>query len=249
MSRWYIIHAYSGFENKVKDAILSEATRLGLETQVEAVEVHVVQLKAPADVVVEQRQLDAQLAQGKLDVGAGAPAAARALGLGCFADHILRNTYYQSSICYAKDMAKQFEYSFVFKAGNAVQRGLLALGISLNGTTLITVAGRKTGRPHSTPITMIELDGQRYLQSPFGNVNWVRNLRAAGTATLSWGRRHETITATELSPEQAAPVIKSMLGHAPKLIQEYFDVTPASSLEEFIHDAPNHAVFAVHPAA
>ena len=39
MSRWYIIHAYSGFENKVKDAILSEATRLGLETQVEAVEV------------------------------------------------------------------------------------------------------------------------------------------------------------------------------------------------------------------
>ena len=39
MSRWYIIHAYSGFENKVKDAILSEATRLGLESQVEAVEV------------------------------------------------------------------------------------------------------------------------------------------------------------------------------------------------------------------
>ena len=39
MARWYIIHAYSGFENKVKDAILSEATRLGLDAQVEAVEV------------------------------------------------------------------------------------------------------------------------------------------------------------------------------------------------------------------
>ena len=39
MSRWYIIHAYSGFENKVKDAIVAEATRLGLESQVEAVEV------------------------------------------------------------------------------------------------------------------------------------------------------------------------------------------------------------------
>ena len=145
-------------------------------------------------------------------------------------------------------MAKQFEYSFVFKAGNAVQRGLLALGISLNGTTLITVAGRKTGHPHSTPITMIELDGQRYIQSPFGNVNWVRNLRAAGTATLSSGRRHETITVTELAAEQAAPVIKSILGHAPKMIQAYFDVTPESSLEEFIRDAPNHAVFAVYPA-
>jgi deazaflavin-dependent oxidoreductase (nitroreductase family) len=145
-------------------------------------------------------------------------------------------------------MAKQFQYTFVFKAGNAVQRGLLALGISLNGTTLVTVPGRKTGRPHSTPITVVELDGQRYLQSPFGNVNWVRNLRAAGTATLSWGRRHETVSVTELTAEQAAPVIKSMLGKAPKIIQDYFDVTPESSLEEFIRDAPNHAVFAITPA-
>ena len=39
MSRWYIIHAYSGFENKVKDAILAEANRLQLTSQVEQVEV------------------------------------------------------------------------------------------------------------------------------------------------------------------------------------------------------------------
>jgi deazaflavin-dependent oxidoreductase (nitroreductase family) len=146
-------------------------------------------------------------------------------------------------------MAKQFRYSFVFKAGNLFQRGLLALGISLNGTTLITVAGRKTGRPHSTPVTMIEFEGQRYIQSPFGNVNWVRNLRAAGKATLSSGRRQEAITVTELTPEQAAPVIRSLLGRAPKMIRDYFDVTPESSLEEVIRDAPNHAVFLVHPAA
>ena len=145
-------------------------------------------------------------------------------------------------------MAKQFQYTFVFKAGNAFMRAMLALGISLNGTTLITVPGRKTGRPHSTPITMVEFDGQRYVQSPFGNVNWVRNLRAAGKATLSWGRRQETVIATELSPEQAAPIIKSMLPHAPKMIRDYFDVTPESSLEEIIHDAPKHAVFAIRPA-
>jgi deazaflavin-dependent oxidoreductase (nitroreductase family) len=143
-------------------------------------------------------------------------------------------------------MAKQFEYTFVFKIGNAVMRSLLALGISLNGTTLITVPGRKTGRPHSTPITMVEFDGQRYVQSPFGNVNWVRNLRAAGTATLSWGRRHETVRVTELTPEQAAPIIKSRLPRAPRMIQAYFDVTPESSLEEFVADARKRAVFAVH---
>jgi hypothetical protein len=95
---------------------------------------------------------------------------------------------------------------------------------------------------------MVEFEGQRYVQSPFGNVNWVRNLRAAGTATLSWGRRHETVVATELSPEEAAPVIKSILAHAPKMIQAYFDVTAASPLEDVIRDAPNHAVFAIRAA-
>src|SRR5712692_5335286 len=146
-------------------------------------------------------------------------------------------------------MAKKFQFSFVFKAGNVFTRSLLALGISFNGSALITVPGRTTGQPHSTPITMVEFEGQRYVQSPFGNVNWVRNLRAAGKATLSWGGRHETVIATELSPEQAAPVIKSMLAHAPKMIQAYFDVTAESSLEEVIRDAPNHAVFAVQVAA
>ena len=145
-------------------------------------------------------------------------------------------------------MAKEYQHSLMFKAGNTFMRGMLALGISLNGSALITVPGRKTGRPHSTPITMVEFQGQRYVQSPFGSVNWVRNLRAAGKATLSWGRRHETIVVTELTPEQAAPVIRSMLPRAPKVIRDYFDVTPESSLEDIIRDAPNHPMFAVHPA-
>src|SRR5713101_2764660 len=122
-------------------------------------------------------------------------------------------------------MAKQFQYTFLFRAGNFLTKSLLGLGISFNGSTLITVPGRKTGRPHSTPITMVEFEGQRYVQSPFGSVDWVRNLRAAGKATLSWGRRHETVIATELSPEQAAPVIKSMLPHAPKVFFFYDTAT------------------------
>jgi len=49
MSRWYIIHAYSGFENKVRDAIMAEATRLGLLPLVESVEV-------PTEKVTEVRR-------------------------------------------------------------------------------------------------------------------------------------------------------------------------------------------------
>ena len=49
MARWYIIHAYSGFENKVRDQILSDATRMGLERFVESVEV-------PTETVTEARR-------------------------------------------------------------------------------------------------------------------------------------------------------------------------------------------------
>ena len=146
-------------------------------------------------------------------------------------------------------MAKKFQYSFVFKVGNLFTRNLLALGISFNGSTLITVPGRKSGLPRSTPITMIEFNGQRYVQSPFGNVDWVRNLRAAGKATLSWGRRHETVDRHRAQPRSRRPRSSSRCSAARrKMIRDYFDVTAESSLEDIVRDAPNHAVFAVHPA-
>jgi deazaflavin-dependent oxidoreductase (nitroreductase family) len=142
-------------------------------------------------------------------------------------------------------MAKKYRPSLGMKAANSIVRVLLALGIKAGANTVITVPGRKTGRPQSTPITMVELDGQRYIQSPFGQVNWVRNLRAAGKARLSLGRRSETVAVRELTPEQAAPVLKSMLTGAPKFISDYFDVTADSSLDDFVRDAPNHAMFVV----
>ena len=131
------------------------------------------------------------------------------------------------------------------KVANSVVRALLALGIKAGANTLLTVPGRTTGRLISTPITMVEFHGQRYIQSPFGQVNWVRNLRAAGKARLSLGRHAETVAVRELTPDEAAPVLKSMLTDAPKFIRDYFDVTPESSLDDFARDAPNHALFVV----
>ncbi|HEX7693773.1 MAG: transcription termination/antitermination protein NusG [Sphingomonas sp.] len=49
MARWYIIHAYSGFEGKVRDAIMSEAARMGLEQLVEQIEV-------PTETITEARR-------------------------------------------------------------------------------------------------------------------------------------------------------------------------------------------------
>ncbi len=60
MARWYIIHAYSGFENKVKEAILTEAERLGLSALVEAVEVpseHVTEVKRGKKIQIERKTM------------------------------------------------------------------------------------------------------------------------------------------------------------------------------------------------
>ena len=60
MARWYIIHAYSGFENKVKEAILTEAERLGLSALVEAVEVpseHVTEVKCGKKIQIERKTM------------------------------------------------------------------------------------------------------------------------------------------------------------------------------------------------
>lgn len=142
-------------------------------------------------------------------------------------------------------MTKTFRPTFGLKAANAFMRVLLALGIKAGANTLLTVPGRKTGRLHSTPITMVEFNGQRYIQSPFGQVNWVRNLRAAGKAQLSCGRYSETVAVRELTPDQAGPVFKSILAWAPKFISDFFAIGPDASLDDFIRDAPNHAMFVV----
>jgi deazaflavin-dependent oxidoreductase (nitroreductase family) len=76
---------------------------------------------------------------------------------------------------------------------------------------LITVRGRKSGQPRTTPVTICENSGRRGLISPFGEVNWVRNLRAAGRATITVGRRQEEVSAVELTHAEAVEFIRDVL--------------------------------------
>lgn len=94
---------------------------------------------------------------------------------------------------------------------NPIARLLLAAGVPMGPDVLITVRGRKSGLPRTTPVTICENSGRRGLISPFGEVNWVRNLRAARRATITVGRRHEEVTAVELSPVEAATFIRDVL--------------------------------------
>lgn len=122
---------------------------------------------------------------------------------------------------------------------------LLRAGVKMGTTSLLTVRGRKSGQPHTVPVVLVEQDGQRWLVAPYGVVQWVRNIRAAGTATLTRGRCSETISVTELPAQEAAPVLKQYLSHVSEGVRSYFDARKDSPIEAFEREAPRHPVFQI----
>jgi len=143
-------------------------------------------------------------------------------------------------------MAKTYQVNFATRTRDSLFMSLLHAGVNLGTTSLLTVRGRKSGQPHSVPVRLIEQNGQRYLVAPYGVVQWVRNLRAAGTATLTRGRRSEAISVAELPAGEAAPILKQYLLNV-ATVRPYFDVTRDSPLEAFELEASRHPVFRITP--
>jgi deazaflavin-dependent oxidoreductase (nitroreductase family) len=93
-----------------------------------------------------------------------------------------------------------------------IAKVLLAAGVPLGFNGLLTVSGRKSGQPRTTPVAIIAVAGRRWVWAPWGDVQWVRNLRAAGRATITVRRRNEAVTATELDPTQRVAFFRDILG-------------------------------------
>ena len=89
---------------------------------------------------------------------------------------------------------------------------LLVAGMPIGPNRLVTIRGRKSGLPHTTPLAVVKVGGRRWVWAPWGEVNWVRNLRAAGRATITERRRREEVTATELDPTQRVEFFRDVLG-------------------------------------
>jgi deazaflavin-dependent oxidoreductase (nitroreductase family) len=129
---------------------------------------------------------------------------------------------------------------------NRVVAGLTRLGISVAGSRVLEVRGRKTGEPRRTPVNPLTFEGSRYLVSPRGHTQWVRNLRASGGGRLLVGRRAEVFSATELPDEQKPELLRAYLKRWKWEVGMFFDgVGPDSSDEELRRIAPDHPVFRV----
>jgi deazaflavin-dependent oxidoreductase (nitroreductase family) len=95
---------------------------------------------------------------------------------------------------------------------NPIARRVLRMGPLLGPNALITVRGRKSGVPRTTPIALVEIGGKRWVIGTFGDTNWVRNLRAAREATLTVGRNRENVAADELDVEDRTRFFRDVIG-------------------------------------
>ncbi len=119
-------------------------------------------------------------------------------------------------------------------------------GVSVMGSRVLAVRGRNSGEWRTTPVNLLELDGPRYLVSPRGEGQWVRNLRVAGTGELRVGKRAETFTARELPDDEKVPVLRAYLKRWKVEVGVFFEgVGPDSTDDELRAIAPNHPAFEV----
>jgi deazaflavin-dependent oxidoreductase (nitroreductase family) len=138
---------------------------------------------------------------------------------------------------------------------NPMVRRLLALGMPMGPNVLMTVRGRKTGKDYTFPIATLEASGREFLFSPFGEVNWVANLRAAGEMTLHRGRRDRRMRAFELTPEVAAPYLeegmRAVLGMPifGSMVAGWYGIDRRSTAEDYRAAARRHPGFEIEEIA
>jgi deazaflavin-dependent oxidoreductase (nitroreductase family) len=129
---------------------------------------------------------------------------------------------------------------------NPAVAGLTRLGISVWGSRVLEVPGRKTGEPRRTPVNLLTVDGQRYLVAPRGHTQWVRNLRVSKTGKLYVGRRSEDFSAVELENAEKPELLRAYLRRWKWEVGQFFGgVGPDAPEEELRRIAPDHPIFRI----
>jgi deazaflavin-dependent oxidoreductase (nitroreductase family) len=129
---------------------------------------------------------------------------------------------------------------------NPLLSGLVKLGMSPRGASILLTQGRKSGEWRSTPVNPLTIDGVRYLVAPRGDTHWSRNLRAAGgNGKLRLGRKERDFHAVELPDAQKPPILREYLKHWRSETGKFFGVSPDPTDEELAAIARNHPVFRI----
>ncbi|MBP2325634.1 deazaflavin-dependent oxidoreductase (nitroreductase family) [Kibdelosporangium banguiense] len=132
------------------------------------------------------------------------------------------------------------------KIVNGIAKWLTKIGISLAGSRILAVRGRKSGEWRTTPVNPMTYEGQRYLVAPRGHTQWVRNMRAAGGGELRLGRKAEPFTAVEVEDADKPEILRLYLKKWAWEVGRFFeDVNAESSTQRLLEIAPGFPVFRI----
>jgi deazaflavin-dependent oxidoreductase (nitroreductase family) len=136
-------------------------------------------------------------------------------------------------------------------AFNSTVAALTRQGVSVWGSRVLYVRGRKSGELRSNPVNVLTVDQHRYLVAPRGQTQWVRNLRVAGGGELRVGKRVERFSATELADEQKPEILRAYLKRWKMEVGVFFDGVDAKAPDsKLLQIAPGYPVFLISvPAA
>ena len=123
---------------------------------------------------------------------------------------------------------------------------LTKMGLPLAGSRVLSVRGRTSGEWRSTPVNPVRVGGERYLVSPRGHTQWVRNIRVSGGGRLASGRRTEDFRAEEVADGEKPTILRAYLKAWAWEVGRFFEDVDASSPDARLREiAPDFPVFRI----
>ena len=130
-------------------------------------------------------------------------------------------------------------------------KAMIAAGIPLGFNRLVTIRGRKSGQPRTAALAVVEVEGRRWVWAPWGDVQWVQNLRVAGQATVTERNKKIDMRSTELDPTQRIGFFRDVLGPLARGIPLgywFIRAVDGVDLRDPVAAADGHPVFELQPA-
>ena len=140
-------------------------------------------------------------------------------------------------------MASRYHPSTVSRLANRTMVRLIRLGMPIGPMALLTVAGRHSGQPRTTPVFVGITGDQRWLISSWGESEWVKNVRAAGTVTIRQGRQVTQYHAEEQAADLTIPQLKEAFRKTPKFLRGGYEIGGDATDADFAREVPRHPVF------
>jgi deazaflavin-dependent oxidoreductase (nitroreductase family) len=122
-----------------------------------------------------------------------------------------------------------------------MNKAVLRRGLRIGSQYLLTVPGRRSGKPRSTPISVAIVDGERFIVAAFSDAAWVGNVRAAGSGTLTRGGTAERVELTEVPVDERGPILRAFLEQVRGGVRFFGRQTP----DEIVAGAERYPMFRV----